>query len=190
MAENWNSSTHETISTALREAAGIIHRVMVAMGAVDKLRREPEDIVSEFYLFLLEHDARPLYLYEGRNGAQFGSYVGKIFHNWLFRRINRPATDEISLSDVLSTKISDKRKTAERETEDEQIYRALRDCISRLDDMEKQIINQYLDYQTKLSVICRRIGISQSQIYGIWEKLTRRLKSCLEGKGFSRALAV
>jgi RNA polymerase sigma factor (sigma-70 family) len=190
MTGNTDSATHEKIAAALRAAAGIIHRTMRNLDAAARLKREPEDILSEFYLFLLELDARPLELYEGRNGAQFGSYVGKIFLFWLNRRLNRKQNHEITLSDLLTEKISDTRKPVEVQVEEDQAYVALRNCIKHLENTEKRIINEYLDYQTKLSVISRKLGISQVHIYGIWEKITRQLKSCLENKGFTKAMAV
>lgn len=190
MLEDQNSSTHDKIAKALRAAAGIIHNLVKNTDAPKRLKIESEDIVNEFYLFLLEYDARPLDLYEGRNGAQFGSYVGRIFFYWLNRRLKSKVSSEVTLTDVMSARLSDNRNSIADESENNLLYGALRKCIAQLENPEKEIINAYLDHEPKLSKISRKLGIAQAQIYVMWESTKKKIRSCLESKGFDRQLAV
>lgn len=188
-------SVEEAANYALEEGVGNFLTLIKMKNAEENLQFEEKEIISEFYLYILEKKARPVYLFKEKNNASFKTYITVVFRNWLFRRLSSLSVRQMNkqISFVISDTSLDERKNPEEEITnilmESMFLENLNHCIESLSKDSKNIVRLILE-GNKIREIVKKIGIPRTRLYNTYYAILSSLRKCLESKGISREMVL
>lgn len=153
-----------------------------------RMKMEEEDILSEFRLFLLEKKGKPIYAYEGKEGAKFTTYITVVFKFWLYRALQKveKRTNEVEAPEY-SESWQDYREAHEdsflKAEEDSRILESLRECIQALQEKSKNLVKKVLYDNMSMKDIAEEENLRLSTLYTRYYTVLKILKDCLGQKG-------
>jgi len=175
----------EAVVFALEEGGKYFIKLIRVTGACGQLRLEEEDIIANFALFLLDHEARQVYMYRGE--AQFSTYISTVFRYWLYSRfalinhrnaeIYHPDIDNF-LSDQLPPEAA-----YIRDEEERNIMDVLAKCIAGLNHDDSLLVQEVMTKKISLKRMARDKGIKLSAMYYSYYQIIQKLRNCFQEQG-------
>lgn len=165
-----------------------IHSVLNAKGftpAQDYI----DDIFQELFKSLIQNNYKKLKSFKGKNGCSLASWLRQVTINLTldYLRKIRPAvsldaeiSDDFTLKDVLSDTSASVPDLLNYEEE----LRSLQDCIQRLSNQEKYLIELNINQGIRLEILREFFKLSRGAIDMQKARIIEKLKECFKSKGF------
>ncbi len=187
-------SVEKAANYALEGGLGNFLTLIRMKEAEKNLGLEINEIISEFYLHLLEKKARPVYLFRRENKASFKTYITVVFRNWLFRKLGALSVRQkknISFG-ATETSVDNRKSPEDAVTEilmESMFLEGLTNCIEGLSKVSKDIVKLILE-GNRIRDIVKRINLPESKLYNTYYAILGSLRNCLESKGISKEMVL
>jgi len=165
-----------------------IHSVLNAKGfspAQDYI----EDIFQELFHSLIQNDYKKLRSFKGKNGCSLASWLRQVTINLTLdylRKIRPVASLDAELADDFTLKdvLSDNSASVADLLSYEEKLRSLQDCIQRLNNQEKYLIELNINQGIRLEVLREFFKLSRGAIDMQKARIIEKLRECFKSKGF------
>lgn len=171
------------------QVAGIHFLKLIRISNVcEQLNIEEDDVFSDFKLFILEKQGKPIYSFREDSGAKYTTYITVVFRNWLYRKLQgaKKLKNEIGGDDI-SSSIKDGRSTGEEDflkTETDSILiESLNHCIDSLSESSQNLLEEIMDKGKSISDIAKEGNLKADKLYNQYYAILKTLKKCLDSKG-------
>ena len=170
-------SPHDATEATLKLCGGILVKITREYNASARLKREESDILADFCIYLLERNAAPLYLWQGR--CQLSTWTALIFRRWLRDQLrSRNLLSEVeNVSEFLPARGDD----ICNEIHKNDIIAKLQDCIQALPELHREIIREKIYHEPKITDLGKKYKMGQ-KIYPFLHNIMEQIKNCLQRK--------
>ena len=148
------------------------------------------DIFQGIFYSLIKDNFKKLKSFKARNGCSLASWLRQVTVNFTidFLRKSKPLVsidEEISEDFSLKDILADNSGSADEALSYDEKLSALADCIKKLNNAEKYIIEVNIYRGLSLDRLKTHFGVSRGAIDMRKAKIIEKLRDCFKGKGFA-----